>query len=123
MARNIKDVLKALPAARRKKVEARAAELIAEEMTLQEVRRARKLTQEKLARSLGIKQKQISAIERRTDMHISTLRRALEAMGGRLSLIVEFPDRGPVTLAGIATPRLGPSRPTPGHRRARAARA
>jgi len=102
MAKNIREIMKALPAARRKKIEARAAELIAEEMTLQELRRARKLTQERLARSLGIKQKQISAIEKRTDMHISTLRRAVEAMGGNLTLVVEFPDRKPIALAGIA---------------------
>jgi len=35
-------------------------------------------------------------------MHISTLRRSIEAMGGKLSLIAEFPDRAPVMLAGIA---------------------
>jgi transcriptional regulator with XRE-family HTH domain len=115
--------MKALPAARRKKIEARAHELIAEEMTLQEVRHARKLTQEQLAKSLGIKQKQISAIEKRTDMHISTLRRALEAMGGSLTLVVEFPDREPVTLTGIATTEPDPPPPTSGHRRTRAVRA
>jgi DNA-binding XRE family transcriptional regulator len=121
MAKNVKDIMRMLPRSRRKKIEARAAELIAEEMTLQEVRQARKLTQEQLAKSLGIKQKQISAIEKRTDMHISTLRRALEAMGGKLTLVVEFPDREPVTLAGIATTEPGPPPPTSGHRRARGA--
>ena len=39
------DIVRTLNSAQRKKVEARAAELIAEEMTLQELRRARKLTQ------------------------------------------------------------------------------
>jgi transcriptional regulator with XRE-family HTH domain len=61
------------------------------------------LTQERLAKSLGIKQKQISAIEKRTDMHISTLRRALKAMGGSLELVVEFRDRKPVALKGISS--------------------
>lgn len=111
MPTNIKNLMKSLPASRRKKIEARAAELIAEEMTLQEVRRARKLTQVELAKSLGIKQKQISAIEKRTDMHISTLRRALKAMGGDLTLVVEFPDRAPVALAGIAAPEGEKARP------------
>jgi hypothetical protein len=35
-------------------------------------------------------------------MHISTLRRSIEALGGKLSLVAEFPDRGPVVLAGIS---------------------
>jgi transcriptional regulator with XRE-family HTH domain len=103
MAKNVKEIIRALPVPRRKKIAARARELMAEEMTLQELRLARKLTQERLAKSLGIKQKQISAIEKRTDMHISTLRRALKAMGGSLELVVEFRDRKPVTLKGIAS--------------------
>jgi hypothetical protein len=49
MAKNVKEVMKRLPVSRRKKIEARAALLIAEEMTLQEMRKARELTQEKLA--------------------------------------------------------------------------
>ncbi len=111
MARNINDIIKSLPANRRRKVEKRAATLITDEMTLQELRRAREMTQVRMAKSLGVAQKQVSEIEKRTDMHISTLRRSIEAMGGKLSLVAEFPDRDPVTLAGIAsldahTPRL-----------------
>lgn len=103
MARNVNDILKSLPAARRRKIEKRAAALIAEEMTLQELRRARAMTQVRLAKNLGVAQKQVSEIERRTDMHISTLRRSIEAMGGKLSLVAEFPDRKPVVLSGIAS--------------------
>ncbi|MGA8160408.1 MAG: helix-turn-helix transcriptional regulator [Acidobacteriaceae bacterium] len=103
MARNVNDIIKSLPTSRRRKVEKRASTLIAEEMTLQELRRARAMTQVRLAKNLGIAQKQISEIEKRTDMHISTLRRSIEAMGGKLSLIAEFPDRKPVVLSGIAS--------------------
>jgi DNA-binding XRE family transcriptional regulator len=102
MARNVNDLLKGLPAGRRRTIEKRAATLIAEEMSLQELRRARAMTQVRLAKKLGVAQKQVSEIEKRTDMHISTLRRSIEAMGGKLSLIAEFPDREPVMLAGIA---------------------
>jgi DNA-binding XRE family transcriptional regulator len=112
MAKNGKEVMKRLPVSRRKKIEARAALLIAEEMTLQEMRKARELTQEKLAKSLGVNQKQVSAIEKRTDMHLSTLRRTVEKMVGHLTIVVEFPDREPVTLAGIATAE---PKPTPRH--------
>jgi DNA-binding XRE family transcriptional regulator len=107
MARNVNDIIKNLPATRRRKIEKRASTLIAEEMTLQELRRARAMTQVRMAKNLGVAQKQISEIEKRTDMHISTLRRSIEAMGGTLSLVAEFPDRDPVMLAGIAA--LDPS--------------
>jgi DNA-binding XRE family transcriptional regulator len=109
MARNINDVIKGLPTGRRRKIAKRAAALIADEMTLQELRQARAMTQVRLAKSLGVAQKQVSEIEKRTDMHISTLRRSIEAMGGRLSLIAEFPDRAPVMLAGIAAIDSAPS--------------
>jgi DNA-binding XRE family transcriptional regulator len=115
MARNIDDLIKALPVTRRRKVEKRAAALIADEMTLQELRRARAITQVRLAKSLGVAQKQVSEIEKRTDMHISTLRRSIEAMGGKLSLVAEFPDRAPVMLAGIATIDKESSRGPAGH--------
>jgi DNA-binding XRE family transcriptional regulator len=98
---NIKAIIKKLPKADREKIRRRTKQLIAEELTLQELRRARELTQARMAKSLGVAQKLISAIERRTDMHISTLRRAIEAMGGDLYLVARFPDRAPVILSGI----------------------
>ncbi len=94
--------LGALSRARRKKLEARAAALIAEEMTLQELRQARKLTQVRLAKALGISQDGVSRLEKRSDLLLSTLRKSVEAMGGNLSLVAEFPDREPVVLSGIA---------------------
>jgi transcriptional regulator with XRE-family HTH domain len=105
----LKDKMKELSPAQRKKVEARAAELIAEEMTLRELRHARKLTQVKMAKTLGVTQDSVSRLEKRSDLLLSTLRKAVEAMGGNLSLVAEFPDRAPVVLAGIAeeSPRQG----------------
>jgi DNA-binding XRE family transcriptional regulator len=102
MARNVNDLINALPAARRRKIEKRAHLLISEEMTLQELRRAREMTQVKMAKSLGVAQKQISDIEKRTDMHISTLRRQVEALGGELTLTAKFPNGTPVKLRGLA---------------------
>jgi transcriptional regulator with XRE-family HTH domain len=93
---------------RRKKIEARVAQLMAEEMTLQELRRARRLTQVRVAKALHISQDGVSRLEQRTDLLLSTLRKSIEAMGGKLSLVAEFPDREPVRLSGIAeteTPR------------------
>jgi len=99
---NLERIRKELSPARRKKVAARAAQLIAEEMTLQELRRARKLTQARMAKKLGIGQDGVSKLEKRADLMISTLRKTVEAMGGSLSLVAEFPDREPVVLSGIA---------------------
>ncbi len=102
MAKNVDDIIKKLSPAQRKKVEARAAQLIAEEMTLCELRHARKLTQVRMAKTLGITQDSVSRLEKRSDLLLSTLRKAVEAMGGNLSLVAEFPDRPPVVLSGIA---------------------
>jgi DNA-binding XRE family transcriptional regulator len=89
---NLEQLRKELSPARRKKIEARAAELLAEEMTLQELRRARKLTQVRIAKKLGVSQDGISKLEKRSDLLLSTLRKTVEAMGGSLSLVAEFPD-------------------------------
>ena len=90
-----------LPPARRKKVEARARELVAEEMSLQDLRKARKQTQVRVAKELVIKQENVSRIEKRRDLLLSTLSGYVAAMGGKLSLVVEFPDRPPVALTGL----------------------
>src|SRR6266849_6337536 len=102
MPTNVDEIIRKLSPARRKKVEARAAELIAEEMTLRELRRASKLTQVRMAKKLGITQDSVSRLEKRSDLLLSTLRKTVRAMGGNLSLVAEFPDRAPVVLSGIA---------------------
>jgi ribosome-binding protein aMBF1 (putative translation factor) len=62
------------------------------EMPLQELRQAHQMSQERLAELLSTKQANISRIERRTDMYISTLRSYIEAMGGELDIVARFPD-------------------------------
>jgi transcriptional regulator with XRE-family HTH domain len=71
-------------------------------MTLQELRRARKLTQVSVAKALGITHGSVSRLEKRNDILLSTLRKTVQVMGGNLSLVAEFPDRAPVVLSGIA---------------------
>src|SRR5437764_10800839 len=107
---NLERIRKELSPARRKKVAARAAQLIAEEMTLRELRHARKLTQARMAKTLGIGQDGVSKLEKRADLMISTLRKTVEAMGGSLSLLAQFPDRPPVVLSGIAEDEPEPKR-------------
>ena len=91
MPTNVDDLIKRLSPVQRKKVEARAAELMAEAMTLRELRRARKLTQVRVAKKLGITQDSVSRLEKRSDLLLSTLRKTVEAMGGSLTLVAEFP--------------------------------
>jgi transcriptional regulator with XRE-family HTH domain len=79
-------------------------------MTLSELRHARKLTQVKVAKTLGVTQDSVSRLEKRTDLLLSTLRKTVEAMGGNPSLVAEFPDRAPVVLPGIAEDDPRPKR-------------
>ena len=95
---------------------------------LWELCRARKLTQVRVAKKLGMTQDGVSRLEKRSDLLLSTLRRTIEAMGGNLSLVAEFPDRAPVVLSGIAAddaariPSEGTTRPAGASSRARSDR-
>jgi transcriptional regulator with XRE-family HTH domain len=101
MGRTIDEAIDMLPADRRANVEARADELIAEELSLQELRKAMRLTQAELAKRLGVRQDTISRAEQRADMLLSTLQSYVEAMGGQLSLVAELPNRPPVRITGF----------------------
>jgi transcriptional regulator with XRE-family HTH domain len=90
--RTIDDVIANLPADSRARVTSRAQKLIAEEVALRRVREARSFTQESLARVLGLKQADISKLESRSDLLLSTLRSYVCAMGGKLRVVAEFPD-------------------------------
>jgi DNA-binding XRE family transcriptional regulator len=100
--KTLKHKLQTLPVSRRRKIARRTELLIAEEMTMRELRKARNITQVEMAKALGVKQEQVSRIEKRTDLHLSTLKRSIEAMGGELILTAKFPDGAPVRLTGFA---------------------
>lgn len=114
MAIPFDDVLRELPAEEQAAIEGRSRELVAEYLTLQDLRKARALTQERLAELLDIRQESVSRLEKRADLLLSTLNGYVVAMGGKLRLVAEFPDRPPVVLAGLAAmddDRPEPSRP------------
>jgi len=90
--RTLDQIMNGLPAGRRSKIAARTQQLIAEEMALRHLRQARDLTQQTMAELLDIDQAGISKIESRSDMLLSTLRSYVQAMGGSLRLLAEFPD-------------------------------
>jgi transcriptional regulator with XRE-family HTH domain len=101
MGKTYEELIAELSPERRARVEARAAELIAEEQSLRDLRQARQLTQQHMAKKLGVKQHSISRLEQRSDMLLSTLRDYVRKMGGELVLTARFPDRDPVRIAGF----------------------
>lgn len=100
--KDVEDIIAALPEDSRKRVEARAAELISEEMTLRDLRKAMKKTQVEIAKALDIGQEGVSRLEKRTDMLLSTLDGYVKAMGGELNLVATFPNRAPVVIEALA---------------------
>jgi DNA-binding transcriptional regulator YiaG len=62
-------------------------------LSLPRIRESRGLSQTDIAQRLRINQGAVSRLERRGDMLVGTLRNLISAMGGRLKLIAEFPDR------------------------------
>jgi helix-turn-helix protein len=108
-------VLAGHPPARRAKIKARAAEIVAEEMALSDLRKSKEMTQEEVAERLGGRQVYVSRLERRSDMKLSTLRDYVKAIGGQLQLMVTFPkgqslrlkDIGDGTARRAATRRKG----------------
>jgi transcriptional regulator with XRE-family HTH domain len=79
-------------------VEARAAELILEELSLRALRKGLNRTQVEVAEALGIGQDTVSRMESRCNIMVSTLDRYIKAIGGEVSIVAEFPDRPPVKL-------------------------
>jgi transcriptional regulator with XRE-family HTH domain len=61
-------------------------------MALDELRKAKQLTQADMAEMLDVPQSSISRIEQRADMYLSTLRSYIQAMGGVLQIQAVFPD-------------------------------
>ena len=76
---------------RRARVDARKAELRAA-MPLHELRQARAMTQKAVGEVLTVNQPAVAKLERRADMYVSNLRAYIEAMGGRLNIVAEFPQ-------------------------------
>ena len=91
MARKFTELRAKMSPASRARSEARAAKMI-EEFALNDLRAARALTQTKMAELLDVSQSEISKIEKRTDMYVSTLAGYIAAMGGSLEIRAVFPD-------------------------------
>jgi predicted transcriptional regulator len=91
MARSFRELEAKMSPESRARVAARVREELAL-MPLRQLRRAREMTQTRLAELLEMDQGNISKLEQRTDMYLSTLRSYVEAMGGALEIRAVFPD-------------------------------
>lgn len=99
-----------LPEERKERIRARTEALQAEYLTLQELRKTAGLTQANVSKGLNMPQSNVSRLEKSADMLLSTLRGYVEAVGGKLHLTVELPNKPPITLSGLGDlmePQLG----------------
>lgn len=69
--------------------------------TLAEIRRMQEITQADLAAMLGMTQSAVAQLEARGDTRISTLRTAIEKMGGSLRIVAEMPGQAPMQVSGF----------------------
>jgi predicted transcriptional regulator len=93
MGISIDKVIKDLPAERQERIQKKADEYIAEYRSLQEIRKSLGITQEEIALKQGITQVNISNLEKRNDMHLSTLRKYVEALGGTLEINIRLSEK------------------------------
>lgn len=99
MAIKLEDYIASLPQEEQIAIQQETEHLIAEELSLQALRKARARSQKQVGERLKVKQAEVSKIERRTDLYVSTLRHYIEAVGGELEIIARFPDRPPVRIS------------------------
>ena len=89
--RPISELTKTFTPERRQRINDLKHKLLAD-MPLHELRRARALTQMELAKTLNVNQPAVAKLEQRADIYVSSLRSYIEAVGGRLRIVAEFPE-------------------------------
>src|ERR1035437_9342852 len=91
MAKNFQELRTGM-SAKAKAASAAEHSRLVEEMSLLQLRKARELTQTRIADELHMGQGDVSKLERRTDMYVSTLASYLQAVGADLEIRAVFPD-------------------------------
>jgi|ERR1035437_176898 transcriptional regulator with XRE-family HTH domain len=126
MARKFQELIDQMSPERRaeydRNVKQLRAQMRLDEMRLHELRRALRLSQQTLARRLKTDQAQISRLEQRTDLFVSTLRRYVEALGGQLEIVATFPEGASVRIENFSDLRPEKSRSARRSIRAKSAR-
>ncbi|WP_433850299.1 XRE family transcriptional regulator [Brucella pseudogrignonensis] len=106
MGRSLNELITSLPPESRGRIDARNEELVREVKGLRALRQIAGKAQADVAAALRIKQPSVSKIENQADMHLSTLRSYVEAVGGELELNVKLPKQPAVrihTLGDVTT--------------------
>ena len=98
MAKSFDELVKRTVTKRTQAKAARRARELLRELLLGEIRQLAGKSQEEVARTLGMKQPSLSKLENQTDMQISTLRKIVQALGGKLEVLARFP-KGTVKIA------------------------
>ena len=98
-------------ATRSPRFEAARTEIAERQATLRELRRAFHLSQVTLAETLNMSQSELSRLERRADLLLSTLTRFVAATGGHLRLVANYPDRPPIEIRLSALTQLDDTDP------------
>src|SRR6266849_5138642 len=119
MGRTLSKMIDALPKQRRERIDARYRELRDDVESLRELRKVAGKAQADIAATLKIKQPSVSKIEKQTDMYLSTLRSYVEAVGGKLDLVVRMPSRRAMHLTQLDEVLGGSAKPAPQRRAAR----
>src|ERR1051325_2865137 len=101
----LEEFIAGLPKAERDAIDRRTRELLAEELSLQNLRKFDGKTQVAVAKRMKVGQDAVSKLETREDMYLSTLRGFIEAMGGQLELVARFPALPPVKIGTPSTRR------------------
>jgi DNA-binding XRE family transcriptional regulator len=101
LGRTLDEMIASMPADAQARIAERTAQLQIEVEGLKALRKLAQRSQEQIAQSLGVKQPAVVKIERQADLYLSTLRRFIEAAGGKLELRVELPGTGAFTLTGV----------------------
>ncbi|MEA5467322.1 XRE family transcriptional regulator [Spirulina sp. 06S082] len=95
----LSDELNKLPKERQEAIEARASQILLEEITLKHLREKLGLSQSELAECLEVQQPAISKLERRQNLELNTLREVVNALGGTIEVIVRIPNKEPILLS------------------------
>ena len=111
MGRNLNQIIAELPPERQERIEARYQELRQEVEGLRDLRLIAGKAQADIATALKIKQPSVSKIEKQADMYLSTLRSYVEAVGGKLELVVKLPKRPTLRLNQLGEAFGHPSQP------------
>ncbi len=99
---NLDDFMATLPQDEQRAIEQEYQEVRGEYLALQELRQVMGMTQEQLADVLEMNQGNLSKLEKRTDVHLSTLRRYVEALGGKLHIMAALPGKPLIELSSLS---------------------